>query len=243
MQRFSLKIISSKVPVMPSSKAWDVLPQFPAWHWQYHCCMQYQSFCLWFPLFFIAVGLDFHALRLFALTAHLARIIWLYFRHRTEMDEFLHNNTSINRQSYFRILALGSFDILITLPTSIINFYATLQDGDSLADFWPGWASVHDGFSSIGTATFQDLQQGGEWTRFSIIWNSWINPFLAFAFFALFGLRAQARARYHRAFWFVLKRLGFKQRIDPVISDVLFEPVPAAKSDSGALSHETGRSS
>lgn len=189
------------------------------------------------------MGLDFHALRLFALTAHLARIIWLYFRHRTEMDEFLHNNTSINRQSYFRILALGSFDILITLPTSIINFYATLQDGDSLADFWPGWASVHDGFSSIGTATFQDLQQGGEWTRFSIIWNSWINPFLAFAFFALFGLRAQARARYHRAFWFVLKRLGFKQRIDPVISDVLFEPVPAAKSDSGALAHETGRSS
>ncbi|VDB95529.1 unnamed protein product [Peniophora sp. CBMAI 1063] len=58
---------------------------------------------------------------------HVAR---MFHRHSRDIDHFLQSNNSVSRTNYFRILALASIDILLTLPfgvaTMVLAVKATL---------------------------------------------------------------------------------------------------------------------
>lgn len=65
------------------------------------------------------------------------------------MDEYLSNGAtgSMSRGSYFRVMALASMDILLTLPISVLVLI-TGKVNTKLA-VWPGWALLHNDWAPI----------------------------------------------------------------------------------------------
>ena len=131
----------------------------------------------------------------------------------------------MNRNGFFKLLALGLFDMFITLPVAIIQIVGDTR-ADGVSVFWPGWEAVHNDFSSIPSITAVEWKAAGSWTVFEIRFNQWINPILAMAFFLLFGLTERKRSWYKSLFWRATKTFGFKSRDEPVASSIVFSSVP-----------------
>ena len=144
-----------------------------------------------------------------------------YFKRNRDLDATLASNTTMNRSTFFKLLTLGLFDILLTLPISILGFLQDILQG-SIAGFWPGWKAVHASFSTIPTVTSEEWKSAGSWTVFTFRINQWVNPTFAVAFFFLFGTTKQKRAWYRSIFWKVMRPFGLEPRVDPVASDVVF---------------------
>ncbi|KAJ7189204.1 pheromone A receptor-domain-containing protein [Mycena filopes] len=135
---------------------------------------------------------------------------------RQHTDDFFQSNGSISRTSYFRILALGCLDIVITLPISIINlvsFFVTLSGPDSLPAYI-GWKANHADFAPVGVP-YADLTDT-RWDAFTTYFDYGQYAVLAIAIFALFGLTSSARA----AYW---------SRITAVATFVGWTPKPSAQ--------------
>ena len=148
-----------------------------------------------------------------------------YFKRNRELDATLASNTTMNRSGFLKLLALGLFDILLTLPLSIVLLVQdTIQDG--ITGFWPGWKAVHASFSTIPTVTSEEWKSAGFWTVFSIRFNQWVNPIFAVAFFLLFGTTKQKRDWYRSIFWKVMRPLGLKPHVTLVASDIVFGSGP-----------------
>ena len=152
-----------------------------------------------------------------------------YFKRNGNLDATLASNTTMNISGFFKLLALGLFDILLTLPLSIVSLVeAFLEVG--ITGFWPGWKAVHASFSTIPTFTSEEWKSAGFWTVFTIRLSQWINPIFAVAFFLLFGTTKQKRDWYRSIFWKVMRPFGLEPRIDPVASDVVFGSGPMVNS-------------
>ena len=152
-----------------------------------------------------------------------------YFKRSRELDATLTSNTTMNRSGFLKLLALGLFDILLTLPITILGLVEeSLQGG--ITGFWPGWKTVHASFSTIPTITSEEWKSAGFWTVFSIRSGQWVNPIFAVAFFLLFGTTKQKRGWYRSIFWKVMRPFGLKPRVDPVASDIVFGSGPMANS-------------
>ena len=160
-----------------------------------------------------------------------------YFKRNRDLDATLASNTTMNRSAFFKLLALGLFDILLTLPIQILSLVQNiLQVG--IMDFWPGWKTVHASFSTIPTATSEEWKSAGFWTVFTIRLDQWINLIFAVAFFLLFGTTKQKRDWYRNIFWKVMRPFGLEPRVDPVASDVVFGSGPmvnSATNDTGTV--------
>ena len=154
---------------------------------------------------------------------HSARIIWTFYKNRKEMEELFVSNANIDRQSYYRLLGLGLFDLLVTLPNSVLFLVIDLLERKDSFVFWPGWRAVHADFSSIPVATYESWSSHGIWCIFFVKWSQWVNPLYAVVFFVLFGLSSQARERYQRAFRIVCTPLGRRCQDKPSVSDIAFE--------------------
>jgi len=173
---------------------------------------------------------------LLSLTLYSPILIRKYFKHRRELDEIIASNSYLlDRGSFFKILALGLFDILITLPAGIFDLVTNSLDGNLLT-FWPGWRSTHADFSTIPTATSHEWKSAGFATISSIRFSQWNNPLVATVFFALFGLTRKNRLWYRNLFWKVLKPFGCRPRQDPVASDIVFGSTPAPPGSTGNVS-------
>ena len=152
-----------------------------------------------------------------------------YFRRNRELDITLESNTSLNRAAFFKLLALGLFDIFLTLPLGIVALIRDLLQ-NNITGFWPGWKAVHASFSTIPTATSEELKSAGFWTVFFVRLDQWVNPIFAVAFFLLFGTTKQKRDWYRSFFWKVMRPFGLEPRVDPVASDVVFGSGPMVNS-------------
>ena len=152
-----------------------------------------------------------------------------YFKRNRELDATLASNTTMNRSGFLKLLALGLFDILLTLPIQILSFVQDiLQVG--ITGFWPGWKAVHASFSTIPTFTSEEWKSAGFWTVFSIRFDQWVNPIFAVVFFLLFGTTKQKQDWYRSIFWKVMQPFGLEPRVDPVASDVVFGSGPMVNS-------------
>ncbi|VDB95527.1 unnamed protein product [Peniophora sp. CBMAI 1063] len=56
---------------------------------------------------------------LVSVTFYYPHVVRVFYRHSREIDQFLQSNNSVSRPNYFRILALASIDVLLTLPFGI----------------------------------------------------------------------------------------------------------------------------
>lgn len=156
----------------------------------------------------------------------IARLVWLYFK-RGELGEILASSSHLDRRSFIKVLALGLFDIFITLPLTVYDLVQNFLPG-GITTFWPGWKTAHSEISSVPTITSEEWKSAGPVVVSSIIVNEWINPLFAIIFFTLFGLTENNRLWYRNLFWkMVAKPLGFAPRLQPVApSDIVFVSVP-----------------
>ena len=152
-----------------------------------------------------------------------------YFKHNRNLDATLASNTIMNRSGFLKLLALGLFDILLTLPITILQLVIDILQGD-ITGFWPGWKTAHASFSTIPTVTSEEWKSAGFLTVFSVRFNQWVNPIFAVAFFLLFGTTKEKRDWYRSIFWKVMRPFGLKPRVDPVASDVVFGSGPMVNS-------------
>ena len=132
---------------------------------------------------------------------------------------------SIDRNGFLKLLMLGVFDVIITLPLAVMVLVADLLF-DGVISFWPGWKAIHGDFSTIPTATSEEWKKLGFWSNFSIRFAQWVNPIFALAFFLLFGLTEPKRSWYRSIFWSAVKPFGFRPRVDPVASSIVFGSGP-----------------
>ncbi|KAH9943675.1 pheromone A receptor-domain-containing protein, partial [Amylocystis lapponica] len=131
---------------------------------------------------------------------------------RAQFKEFLSsNNSSLSFSRYFRLMALATTELMLTIPISSYAIYlnATAQPLDP----WVSWWNTHWDFSRVEQIP-------------SIIWRmdhelviamelgQWLNPLCALIFFAYFGVASEARKHYKMAFWAVARRLGFSPASD-----------------------------
>jgi hypothetical protein len=126
----------------------------------------------------------------------------------------LHSNVSINRTNYFRILALASVDILLTLPFGILSVTEeliteinVLPSGYKYPMYF-GWGLIHSDWAPF-SFPYSAQVEGGSWSIFQFYFTNWTSPFLAFLLFALFGLASEARTTYWRGICAIGKVFGW----------------------------------
>ena len=155
------------------------------------------------------------------------------------MTEALASNTTLNQTGFIKLLSLGLFEALLTLPIGVISLVQNLLQRKP-TDFWPGWKVAHAHFSIIPTVRSEEWKTAGIWTVITVRLDQCVNLVFAVAFFLLFGLTEQKRSCYRSLFCYVMKPFGFKPRADPQAhaSDIVFGSRPFPNSR-GSNARET----
>jgi hypothetical protein len=143
-----------------------------------------------------------------------AKIIYVFYKHSRETNQFLQSNGAVNRQNYLRILALACVDIVLTLPVGVLGAVSavieeTLSPLGSVYEFYYGWSNVHTNWGPVNSS-YPDVRVVGFWAIFQLYLALWTSPILAIVIFSLFGLTTEARAMYWRGICAVGKLFGWK---------------------------------
>lgn len=117
-------------------------------------------------------------------------------------------------------MLLGCFDIAFLLPVSMLGVVGDARQGP--ISFWPGWSTVHSGFSEIPMESSEEWRSTF-WDRFFVRFNESINVIGAFLFFILFGLTADALANYRHAFWAIVGVIGLKPGVEAEATMLVFK--------------------
>ncbi|KZV59129.1 STE3-domain-containing protein [Peniophora sp. CONT] len=142
-----------------------------------------------------------------------ARVIRIFHRQKRDMNQFLQSNNSVSRMNYFRLFALASIDIILTLPIGIVNIVLAITDSLDQSNghwlFYSGWTFLHTGWEPVAFS-YATLATKGTKTLTQRYFVQWTSPALAFAIFGLFGVTAEARVSYWRVLCTVGGRFGWK---------------------------------
>lgn len=150
-----------------------------------------------------------------------AQIIYAFYHHRREMNSYLtsttnttntspsHSSPGLSQSHFTRMLLLGCFDILITLPIVVLLLAIDILSSSSPFSFYQGWTYDHTGWAPVFVT--KDEWDANKWNRVLLRWDEWINPFFALVFFVLFGLTGEAREGYRRALRAVIRPFSRKR--------------------------------
>ena len=144
----------------------------------------------------------------------LAAVARTFHRQRQDVNNFLQSNDSISRTNYFRVLALASIDILLTLPIGIATIALAVSDELSFPSglpFYFGWTYDHTEWEPVGFS-YAEMVAGGQSNVAQVYFSHWTSPILAFVIFGLFGFTSEARASYWRVICTVCGWFGFKPK-------------------------------
>ena len=142
-----------------------------------------------------------------------ARVVRVFYQQSKSIRQFRTGATSPFRTTYFRILAIASIDIILTLPIGIANIVLVVAllpaYHQSLATlpFYQGWNIVHRNFHTLISKTRDELEDSGPYTLPQIYFTYATTPVLAFCIFCLFGLTQEARDSYWRALYTLCGKL------------------------------------
>ncbi|VDB94407.1 unnamed protein product [Peniophora sp. CBMAI 1063] len=80
-----------------------------------------------------------------SITFHYFHVARSFYLHNREVNHFLQSNNSVSRTNYFRILAVASIDILLTLPIGIATIVLAVKENISFGTlpFYFGWTADH----------------------------------------------------------------------------------------------------
>ena len=117
----------------------------------------------------------------------------------------------MSRTNYYRIFALASIDVALTLPIGIAT--TALQAAQAVAQLghlplYNGWATVHADWEPV-SVSYEEFLASGTSNVAQYYFIRWTSPTLAFVIFGLFGVTKEARASYWRAIRTVLGWFGW----------------------------------
>jgi hypothetical protein len=132
-------------------------------------------------------------------TTSTARIIAVFYFHSQATQKFFHTNGSISRSNYFRILALGCLEIIITLPFSIISLVLNIEllthsPYSASARFYQGWHNLHSHWTPK-TSTLAERRAEGFWPLFAYYFPPWSSITLGLAMVILIGFTRESRTK------------------------------------------------
>ncbi|KZV65972.1 fungal pheromone STE3G-protein-coupled receptor [Peniophora sp. CONT] len=147
---------------------------------------------------------------LISVVIYYPRVARLFYRQSREINHFLQSNNSVSRTNYYRIFALASIDILLTLPIGIANIILAVTQLLSLGamPFYFGWTYDHTDWEPESYSYGEVVASGPSETA-QQYFAQWTSPVLAFAIFGLFGVTSEARASYWRVLCAVGGRFGW----------------------------------
>jgi pheromone a factor receptor len=93
-------------------------------------------------------------------------------------------NNTITFNRYFRLMALATVDLLLTIPFSAFIIYANLKYGKVAP--WISWERTHRGFSRINEVPAHLWRSRAD-TQFSVEFSRWAVVACGFSFFMFFG--------------------------------------------------------
>jgi len=165
-----------------------------------------------------------------------ALIVATFFRSRKEMQEFYKTNSSVSRSHYWRLLALSSFDALITLPTYAVFLAIVLEESKdasssgSITMFWPGWHAVHEHLNEIEVLP-ASIWRKSKFLVVTTYYGWYLNVVFCISFFLFFGTTKEMIAKYSRLYWCCVKPLGFepKTSVNPKLTTIQFGTEPSAR--------------
>ncbi|KAF8145119.1 pheromone A receptor-domain-containing protein [Mycena galopus ATCC 62051] len=134
-----------------------------------------------------------------------------FLRRRAQFAQFLSTNSGLTATRYFRLMALASLELLISLPIVTYGLYLTISR--SPMQPWISWANTHADFSAIGQVP-AILWRSDSHSQATVELSRWVGIIGAMLFFGFFGFAAEARKNYRLAFWAVAKRCGFAPPAD-----------------------------
>ncbi|KZV73945.1 STE3-domain-containing protein [Peniophora sp. CONT] len=148
---------------------------------------------------------------LLSIALYYSRMARTFYRQTKDVTRLLHDNASVSRRNYLRVLALASLDILLTLPFGAVNIVLStiVAVNEDRLPFYPGWTKVHSDWTPK-ILTWADIRSSGKSALPQDYFNLWTSPVLALAIFGLFGLTTEARASYEHIFRIVRGWLGCK---------------------------------
>ncbi|KZV64637.1 fungal pheromone STE3G-protein-coupled receptor [Peniophora sp. CONT] len=129
-----------------------------------------------------------------------AKVVRIFYRQGRDVNSFLRTNSSVSRTNYFRILALASIDVLLTLPIGIVNVSLSIV-GEQTGGYpfvYPGWTFIHTDWEPESITYDEFRVSKGFGTLVQTYFSQWSSPVLAFTIFGLFGLTSEARTLYWR---------------------------------------------
>ncbi|KAI0311319.1 GPCR fungal pheromone mating factor [Amylostereum chailletii] len=154
------------------------------------------------------------------------KLLWLFLREKREINSILQSNTTMHRSNFFRILAIGCLDTIITLPLGILNItrsvLQTINNATTGLPFWPGWSAIHDDWEPVQLLASE--WKTDKWNELSIRLLMWKNAPLALVYFLIFGLTGEARATYRRMFWTAVRPFHWVPPSPPELGSMAFTP-------------------
>jgi pheromone a factor receptor len=134
-------------------------------------------------------------------------IIRAFYIRSVEIKAVMSTNSSITFHRYFRLMALATVDLLITIPFSAFIIYANLKFGKVAP--WISWDRTHSGFSRIPQIPAR-FWRNDPVAQFAMEFSRWSVVACGFAFFMFFGFADEAIKNYRRAYARLASRLGTK---------------------------------
>ena len=128
-----------------------------------------------------------------------ARAAWVFYHQSRDVNEFFKENGAVSRKNYFRILALASIDILITLPVGVVStvlHFLQVAEDNKVVPLYSGWSVVHADWTPV-SMKWAGIHASARSRQ--LYFSFWTSLTLPFFIFALFGATSEARAAYKRA--------------------------------------------
>lgn len=145
-------------------------------------------------------------------------MLWIFYRQSRDMSDFFlrsHSNSSTSRPGYYRLFALASVDVLVTLPLGLVNVTLVIVEdlhSQRGLPFYDGWATTHRDWTPL-SSPYSDILAGGRSGLAQFYFSNWVTPCLSFIIFGLFGVTPNARSAYKTMLWWI----GDLLRMRPII--------------------------
>jgi pheromone a factor receptor len=134
-----------------------------------------------------------------------ALIIRAFYIRSVEIKAVMSTNNTITFHRYFRLMALATVDLLITIPLTAFMIYANLKFGK--VSPWISWDRTHFAFSRVPQIPAH-FWRSKPIIQFAVESNRWSVVACGFAFFMFFGFADEARRNYRKAYALLASRLG-----------------------------------
>ncbi|KAI0297142.1 GPCR fungal pheromone mating factor [Russula brevipes] len=135
-----------------------------------------------------------------------ARSVYALYKRQLRFKEMMSAAPGLNHDRYFRLMALSSTDIFLTIP---ITTYFIVLDVKRGVTPWISWSDTHSNYSRVvqvpGVVWKSDSRgsQALEMYRWSLV-------LCAFVFFAFFGFAEEARQHYRLVYNSLARRIGYR---------------------------------